>query len=227
MIPAMNPDRAAAQGSRVEHPAVIPTRPARTPFIMESASQNFLKMRARIKAAHPPAAAAMVVVTQTLAETAWNPPDKASVEPALKPYQPSHRIRVPIATSVWLWGAKALSRAAWSSGDSSLGPKRSFLGPKIAAPTKAATPPVKWTTPEPAKSIKPLVPDMQASNVFLKTMLIEFFDRQVPHSNMVKPVCMKKTNMAQTINQALLMAPSVALSATVAAAASVAAAATC
>mmetsp|Transcript_126556 Transcript_126556/g.219281 ORF Transcript_126556/g.219281 Transcript_126556/m.219281 type:complete len:81 (+) Transcript_126556:1745-1987(+) len=71
------------------------------------------------------------------------------------------------------------------------------------------------------------IPDMQASNVFLKTMLIEFFDRQVPHSNMVKPVCMKKTNMAQTINQALLMAPSVALSATVAAAASVAAAATC
>ena len=71
------------------------------------------------------------------------------------------------------------------------------------------------------------IPDIQASNVFLATMLIEVFDRQVPHSNVVKPVCMKKTNMAQTINQMLSMAASVAPTATVAAAASVAAAATC
>ena len=71
----------------------------------------------------------------------------ASVEPALKPNQPNARMNVPImAIGMWWPGmAFAVPSVLYL-------PRR---GPSIFAPTKAMTPPVMWTTEEPAKSTWP------------------------------------------------------------------------
>lgn len=66
------------------------------------------------------------------------------VEPQLKPYHPNHKMKVPSTIKGKLWGPN--SSGVW---------KRPLRGPAMAAPTKAPTPPVMCTTPEPAKSMKP------------------------------------------------------------------------
>ncbi len=105
-------------------------------------------------AASAPAAAARVVVTATLAKSA---PTAASVEPALKPYQPNHRMNTPSAPRVSEWPGMARGL-----------PLSSYLpirGPMIETATSAATPPTRWTTPEPAKSRNPVVPKGSPSPV--------------------------------------------------------------
>src|SRR5215831_11854658 len=66
------------------------------------------------------------------------------VEPGLKPYHPNHRIRPPTAPRMMLCG--------------SIGPPpsrantRPSRGPSAIAPASEITPPMVWTTVEPAKS---------------------------------------------------------------------------
>ena len=92
-------------------------------------------------------AAAMLVVTNTRDATSAPPPDSATVEPPLKPNQQNHRMKQPRAPSVREWPgiARALPSLVYLP----------IRGPRIAAPTKAATPPTICTAVEPAKSWKP------------------------------------------------------------------------
>ncbi len=68
----------------------------------------------------------------------------ARVEPALKPNQPNARMNVPVITCAMLCGGIGFTR-----------PSAVYLpmrGPIIFPRTSAMTPPVMWTTDEPAKS---------------------------------------------------------------------------
>src|ERR1019366_2569085 len=69
-----------------------------------------------------------------------------SVEPALKPNHPKARIRHPESAIGRLWPGIACAT-----------PFTNFpiLGPSTMTPVNAITPPVRWTTPEPAKSTYP------------------------------------------------------------------------
>ena len=92
-------------------------------------------------------AAAMLVVTKTRDATSAPPPDRATVEPPLKPNQQNHRIKQPRAPSVREWPgiARALPSLVYLP----------IRGPRMAAPIRAATPPTICTAVEPAKSWKP------------------------------------------------------------------------
>src|SRR5690606_6413011 len=71
----------------------------------------------------------------------------AKVLPPLKPNQPSQRMNTPNAPSGKLWPGIELTIFPLYL------PMR---GPSFQAAMKAAVAPVKWTTVEPAKSIKPI-----------------------------------------------------------------------
>ena len=93
-----------------------------------------------IMAVMAPAAPARVVVT------AMPPmaPSAASSEPGLNPYQPTSRMNVPSTAKGMLW--PGIPRGL---------PCSSYLpirAPSVAAPMRAATPPVMCTMLEPAKS---------------------------------------------------------------------------
>ena len=84
------------------HPAVIPTSPPRAPFIHMVISYShspvlILERNISVKRAETdPAAAAMVVVTAARAQTAADALlEIAKVEPGLKPYHPTHKMKVP------------------------------------------------------------------------------------------------------------------------------------
>ncbi len=87
-----------------------------------------------------PAVPASTVVTATgvTAESA------KSSEPPLKPNQPTSRIMAPMMAKGMEW--PGMARALPS------GPYLPMRGPRMAAPTRAAMPPVMCTMPEPAKS---------------------------------------------------------------------------
>ena len=102
-----------------------------------------------------------VVRMKTGAAVAAPAPLIMIVEPALKPYQPIHRMKVPRACSTVLW--PGISIGGGSGGPPQVG-RRNLLyggvnrpgrGPMTAAPTKLAMPPVKCTAPDPAKSRAP------------------------------------------------------------------------
>ncbi|GBE18820.1 hypothetical protein BMS3Abin16_01427 [archaeon BMS3Abin16] len=88
-----------------------------------------------------PAAAASVVVTTITAIRSSVP---ESVLPALKPYQPNHRMKPPKTASAILWPGMARGSPSF--------PYLPILGPSITAPMSAIQPPSWWTTEEPAKS---------------------------------------------------------------------------
>jgi hypothetical protein len=103
------------------------------------------------EATKPPATEAMVVLmaaSDAVLASAEVP--MLSVEPALNPYHPNCRIIVPTAMKGTLWGENS-----WQSWDIPPVPKRPMRGPRTQAPDKAPMPPVRWTTPDPAKSAKP------------------------------------------------------------------------
>ena len=115
-----------------------------------------------------PLDAARVVVHTTRAAVDADDPVIESVEPALKPYQPIHRINVPSAwrTDEWPGSGSGLSgrqqpheaaheAPSYGLPSSAAVMKRPGRGPMTAAPQRAAMPPVRCTTPEPAKSITP------------------------------------------------------------------------
>src|SRR3989338_1056671 len=96
--PPTPPIRVACRAVGVSGSAVIATRPARAPLraMVRSALTN--RMRATISAAIRPPAAAMLVLTNTLATAlASSMVLIFSCEPPLKPNQPIHRMKVPSA----------------------------------------------------------------------------------------------------------------------------------
>mmetsp|Transcript_25488 Transcript_25488/g.47876 ORF Transcript_25488/g.47876 Transcript_25488/m.47876 type:complete len:211 (+) Transcript_25488:784-1416(+) len=149
----MRPMTKAPSGSTEEHPAVMETSPARIPLLAAPMSMTLSgDMRAvRAVVAKQQVAAEMVVVTMVWAATSEKSkspleerPASMRVEHPLNPYHPIQRMRVP---RVWkitdCWGSLMPSS------------KRPIRGPMMMAPTRAATAPVKWTTPDPAKSVTP------------------------------------------------------------------------
>ena len=123
-------------------PAVTATRPASEPFSVAVRSHfPVRKYWKNIAASVPPPAPSVVVSTMMLTVPAA--PTMPRVEPGLKPYQPNHRIIVPISARPRLCGGMDLPHTL---------PCR---GPRINAPTSAITPPTVCTTLLPAKSKKP------------------------------------------------------------------------
>src|SRR5215213_3985721 len=122
-----------AAGVITTRPATAPEQKPRTeglPFMMYSAMAH----------TNAAAAAARVVVMKALAAM----PSAATALPALKPYQPTHNMPVPIMVSTMLCGRKA-----WR-------PKPVRL-PRIRHSTRADQPEVMCTTVPPAKSMALLV----------------------------------------------------------------------
>ena len=69
---------------------------------------------------------------------------EAKVEAALKPNQPNRRMNVPsMAIGMW-WPGSARGVPSLAN--------LPMRGPSTRAPASAATPPIRCTTPEPAKS---------------------------------------------------------------------------
>src|SRR5574341_1669578 len=71
----------------------------------------------------------------------------ASVLPALKPNQPKARMKTPVRAIGMLWPGMALGFPSVE-----YFPMRA---PSTRAPARAVTPPVMWTTDDPAKSMYP------------------------------------------------------------------------
>mmetsp|Transcript_78910 Transcript_78910/g.218321 ORF Transcript_78910/g.218321 Transcript_78910/m.218321 type:complete len:204 (+) Transcript_78910:433-1044(+) len=139
--------------STTVQPALMETRPTRTPLHMLSKSHLLMIANRRQKLTIPPTAAASVAFVAACA--AWKPcsmPFMDMVEPQMRPYQPNQSTKVPKAINSWLWGTKScgwspLARCLqlWPS-------KRPLRWPAKRALSRAPTPPTKWTTPLPAKS---------------------------------------------------------------------------
>ena len=147
-MPATAPIIAAPIGLTASHPAVIATNPAREPFkdIDTSGLPYFIHVNAIVT--QVAIAAAKFVFTNTFPARAMLSPSIETVEAPLKPNQQNHKIKHPNAPNV-----KECPGIAF--GLPSL-PYLPIRGPNIAAPTRAATPPVICTAVEPAKSWNPI-----------------------------------------------------------------------
>merc|ERR1719387_2404212 len=143
--PPKNPIRTADPDSTLEQGAVTDTKPAKMP--LQSAAQSYFLVSANIrrKTVMPPVAAESVVFIITWAATIAVPlSDIPKVEPELKPHQPNQRMKVPRTMRGAECGANSSAFA---------GSQRPVRMPMIFAPTSAAMPPQRCTTPEPAKSM--------------------------------------------------------------------------
>ena len=102
----------------------------------------------RSRTVRPPAEAATNVETTALATAVPSPgADIDACDPPLKAKKPKIRIKAPRLTR----GMECPTMPGLSP---PLRPGRNLpiLGPSMMAPTRATTPPERWTTPEPAKS---------------------------------------------------------------------------
>merc|ERR1719261_800439 len=145
--PPSSPMSTADPDSTLEQPAVIDTKPAKIPLHSAAQSYFFVSANVRRKTARPPVAADSVVFIMTWAATSAVPlSDNPKVEPELKPHQPNQRIKVPRTMRGCECGVNSSSFS---------GSKRPVRVPITAAPTSAAMPPQRCTTPEPAKSMYP------------------------------------------------------------------------
>ena len=146
--PATIPIIHAPIGLTTAHPAVIATRPASEPFRVIETSGFLYLTQVNIIVVTVAAAAAILVVTNTLpARIKLSSPVIEVVEHPLNPNQQNHNINTPRAPTVILCPGIAFAL-----------PSLLYFpirGPKILAPTKAARPPTIWTAVEPAKSINP------------------------------------------------------------------------
>ncbi len=97
-----------------------------------------------MSAVAPPAQPARTVVNRTGAIAA---PSAARTEPPLKPNQPKNRMKVPSTVRGAEWPGSTLGLPSL--------PNLPIRGPRMAAVVIAAAPPVRWTIPEPAKSVNP------------------------------------------------------------------------
>src|SRR4051812_14328985 len=134
------PSGTEAAGVMKPHAGVTTTRPPTAPE-QNPSTLGFLRMMYS-SAAHvnEATAVASVVVVNALAET----PSAATAEPALKPYQPTQSMPVPIMhMTIECGGIGVLPK-----------PKR---GPMIKQRMRADQPEDMWTTVPPAKSIALMV----------------------------------------------------------------------
>merc|ERR1719240_827952 len=147
MNPPQSPMKTADPGSTLEQGAVTDTKPAKMP--LQSAAQSYFLVSAKIRrnTVMPPVAAESVVFIMTWAATSAVPAsDIPNVEPELNPHQPNQRMKVPRTMRGCECGENSSAFA---------GSKRPVRTPTIFAPTSAAMPPVRCTTPDPAKSMYP------------------------------------------------------------------------
>ena len=145
---AIRPMKNAPTGVTASHPAVMATRPAREPLRVMDTSGFLYRIQVIIITAVVAVAAARLVVTKiSAAERIASSPVMETVEQPLKPNQQNHRMKTPRAPRGRLWPGMA-------RGLPSL-PYLPMRGPRIFAPTRAATPPTMCTAVEPAKSWKP------------------------------------------------------------------------
>ena len=143
--PQMAPINTAPEGATASHPAVIPTKPAKTPFSVSDIDglPYFIQLIASAK--KPPAQAARFVVRNTCEMAIASASVlAANCDPGLNPNHPNQRINTPSAATVRLCPGIALDLPSL--------PYLPIRGPRIAAPTKAIQPPTEWTIVEPAKS---------------------------------------------------------------------------
>src|SRR5260221_1457663 len=130
------PMMTAPLGLTYPQAGVMTTRPATAPEQNPSTLGLPLTTHSAIGQTKDATAVAMVVVVKALAATT----SAATALPALKPYQPTHSIPVPIMQMTMLCGAMF-----------SL-PKPTRL-PRIIQRINADQPEVMWTTVPPAKSM--------------------------------------------------------------------------
>ena len=120
------------------------TRPAIAPLpIMPTSSVLSTSWVSSSAPMTPPAAPRFVTATTS----AKRPSAVPSVEPPLKPNQPSQRISTPRPNSGMLW--PGIARGLPS------GPYLPLRGPRKISAASAAVAPVRCTTEEPAKSCTP------------------------------------------------------------------------
>merc|ERR1719333_1061938 len=137
--PPSRPMKTADPDSTLEQGAVTDTKPAKMP--LQSAAQSYFLVSAKIrrKTVMPPVAAERVVFIITWAATSAVPPAKMpKVEPELKPHQPNQRMKVPRT----MRGCECGVNSSCLSGSN-----RPVRVPITAAPTSAAMPPQRCTTP--------------------------------------------------------------------------------
>src|ERR1051325_12207765 len=103
MMPAATPIATAPLGVTKPHAGVMTTRPATAPEQKPSTLGLPLVMYSNIAHTKDATAVAIVVVVKALAAT----PSAATAEPALKPYQPTQSIPVPMAQRAMLCGGIA------------------------------------------------------------------------------------------------------------------------
>merc|ERR550514_386913 len=145
MQPPSIPMRTADPDSTLEQGAVTDTKPAKIPLHSDAQSYFLVSAKVRRKTVIAPVAAERVVFIMTWAATSAVPADDIpKVEPELKPHQPNQRMNVPRTMRGCECG---MNSAAFS------GSNRPVRTPHTFAPTSAAMPPVRCTTPEPAKSM--------------------------------------------------------------------------
>src|SRR5690606_33832119 len=147
--PPTPPISTACSGLGVSGSAVIATRPASAPLRMKVRSDlPNITREITSAASRPPAAARLVLVTAWATALASSTVAMLSCEPPLKPNQPNHSRKVPSVASGRLAPGKARITP--------FGPYLPRRGPRISTPASAATAPARCTTPEPAKSTKPI-----------------------------------------------------------------------
>src|SRR3989344_1629751 len=141
IVPPIAPIIIALSGLTFAVPAVIETKPASAPLSVIPMFGFELFNHVTAIAAVAPAAAASVVVTAIAAILAFVP---ASVDPALNPYHPNHKMKTP-----------SVAKGSECPFISTAFPLMYFpiLGPTAIAPASAAQPPTLCTTVEPAKSM--------------------------------------------------------------------------
>src|SRR5436309_5495590 len=142
--PATPPINTADGAVTNAHGAVMATSPANVPFAsLDGSGLPYFRHTYSI-AVTPPAAPASIVF---VAMTPMRRSEPASVDPALNPNHPKARMNVPTNAIGMLWPGIAFAV-----------PSRLYLprrGPRRIAVTNAITPPVMWTTDDPAKSTWP------------------------------------------------------------------------
>ena len=119
------------------------TRPASMPLhIIEGSGFSPIAYSVSMVAIAPAMLASIVLTTTMLIRRSV----PESVEPGLNPNQPKARMKVPTTTIGTWWPGMACGL-----------PSRylPIRGPMTIAPARPMTPPIAWTTPEPAKSTAP------------------------------------------------------------------------
>mmetsp|Transcript_72142 Transcript_72142/g.227646 ORF Transcript_72142/g.227646 Transcript_72142/m.227646 type:complete len:232 (+) Transcript_72142:388-1083(+) len=128
----------APMGPTKPEAGVMAARPAIDPVAMPSMEGLPVSTQSWIIQRNAAVAAEICVTTAAMAAA----PPAAAAEPALKPYQPTQSMPVPVTVMGRLWGVISFS----------------LRGPTMMHARSAATPAVMCTTMPPAKSSTPMSP---------------------------------------------------------------------